>query len=195
MYPGLQARIRPQQPAFIMAQSGETVTYAELERRSSRLAHFLRANGLGRLDHYAIFMENHARYVECCSAGECVGLYYVCISSYLTPAAGSWLAHPDTSRLHPTARGSAAPHAERFADAELHYRRRAQRTRRNDTMEEERLLAFTDAVITEIPKAFDLRARSRSGRAGGGRSPAGNERAGCCAAPARHRSPPRRSSP
>jgi len=32
-----------------------------------------------------------------------------------------------------TARGSAAPHAERFADAELHYRWRAQRTRRNDT--------------------------------------------------------------
>jgi len=26
MYPGLQAKIRPQQPAFIMAQSGETVT-------------------------------------------------------------------------------------------------------------------------------------------------------------------------
>ena len=58
MYPGLQATIRPQQPAIIMAQSGETVTYAELERRSNRLAHFLRANGLGRLDHYAIFMEN-----------------------------------------------------------------------------------------------------------------------------------------
>jgi long-chain acyl-CoA synthetase len=60
MYPGLQAKIRPQQPAFIMAQSGETVTYAELERRSNRLAHFLRAAGLGRLDHYAIFMENNA---------------------------------------------------------------------------------------------------------------------------------------
>jgi hypothetical protein len=40
MYPGLQAKIRPQQPAFIMAQGGETVTYAELERRSNRLAQF-----------------------------------------------------------------------------------------------------------------------------------------------------------
>ena len=40
MYPGLQAKIRPQQPAFTMAQSGETVTYAELERRSNQLAHF-----------------------------------------------------------------------------------------------------------------------------------------------------------
>ena len=85
MYPGLQAKIRPQQPAIIMAQSGETATYAELERGSNRLAHFLRANGLGRLDHYAIFMENHARYVECCSAGERSGLYYTCINSYLMP--------------------------------------------------------------------------------------------------------------
>lgn len=85
MYPGLQASIRPQQPAFIMAQSGEIVTYAELERRSNRLAHFLRSAGLGRLDHYAIFMENNARYVECCSAGERAGLYYTCINSYLTP--------------------------------------------------------------------------------------------------------------
>src|SRR5215472_12878288 len=85
MYPGLQARIRSQQPAFIMATSGETVTYAELERRSNQLAHFLRASGLDRLDHYAIFMENNARYVECCSAGERAGLYYTCINSYLMP--------------------------------------------------------------------------------------------------------------
>jgi long-chain acyl-CoA synthetase len=84
MYPGLQATIRPQQPAFIMAQSGEVVTYAELDRRSNRLAHFLRASGLGRLDHYAIFMENDARFVECCSADERAGLYYTCVNSYLT---------------------------------------------------------------------------------------------------------------
>jgi acyl-CoA synthetase (AMP-forming)/AMP-acid ligase II len=60
VYPGLQAKIRPQQPAFIMAQRGETVTYAELERRSNRLTHFLRAIGLCRLDHCTIFVENNA---------------------------------------------------------------------------------------------------------------------------------------
>jgi long-chain acyl-CoA synthetase len=85
MYPGLQAKLRPQQPAVVMAQSGQTVTYAELERRTNRLAHYLRATGLGRLDHYAIFMENNARYVECCGAGERAGLYYTCVNSYLSP--------------------------------------------------------------------------------------------------------------
>jgi acyl-CoA synthetase (AMP-forming)/AMP-acid ligase II len=60
VYPGMQAKIRPRRPAFIMTTSGATVTYAELERHSNRLAHFLLAAGLGRLDHYAIFMENNA---------------------------------------------------------------------------------------------------------------------------------------
>jgi len=84
MYPGVHAKLRPQQPAFVMAQSGEAVTYAELERRCNRLAQFLRASGLERLDHYAIFMENNARYIESCGAGERAGLYYTCVNSYLT---------------------------------------------------------------------------------------------------------------
>ena len=85
MYPGLQAQVRPNQPAIVMAQSGEVITYAELDRRSTRLAHVLRAHGLARLDHYAIFMENNARYIECCAAGERAGLLYTCVNSYLTP--------------------------------------------------------------------------------------------------------------
>jgi long-chain acyl-CoA synthetase len=84
MYPGQHAVQRADQPAVIMAESGETVTYRELEARSNRLAHLLRAVGLKRLDHYAIFMENHPRYVECCSAGDRSGLYYTAINSFLT---------------------------------------------------------------------------------------------------------------
>jgi len=64
MYSGIHAQSRGDQPAFIMARSGETVTYGELEARTNRLAHFLRSRGLKRLDHYAIFMENNARYLE-----------------------------------------------------------------------------------------------------------------------------------
>lgn len=84
MYPGVHARTTPDRAAVIMASTGETITYGELEARSNRLAHLLRARGLGRLDHYSIFMENNARYVECCAAGERAGLYYTCVNSFLT---------------------------------------------------------------------------------------------------------------
>ncbi|MBL8363260.1 MAG: AMP-binding protein [Rubrivivax sp.] len=83
MYAGAHPHLHPDRPAFIMATSGEAVTYAEYERRTNRLAHLLRGEGLKRLDHYAIFMENNSRYLECNGAGERAGLYYTCINSYL----------------------------------------------------------------------------------------------------------------
>jgi long-chain acyl-CoA synthetase len=85
MYPGKYAQQHADRPAFIMADSGESLTYAALESRSNHLAHLLRAHGLKRLDHYAVFMENNRYYIESCVAGERAGLYYTCINAYLTP--------------------------------------------------------------------------------------------------------------
>ena len=86
MYPGEHAATQPDHPALIMAGTGETLTYSELERATNRLTHLLRARGLRRLDHYAIFMENHRRYVEVCGAGERSGLIFTCANSFLTAA-------------------------------------------------------------------------------------------------------------
>jgi long-chain acyl-CoA synthetase len=99
MYPGIHAKPRADQAAFIMAQSGEAVSYAELEARTNRLAHFLRNRGLQRLDHYSICMENNARYIECCGAGERAGLYYTCINSYLTPDELAYIVNNSESRV------------------------------------------------------------------------------------------------
>ena len=63
MYSGQYAIANPDRPAFIMAGSGIAVSYAEFEARSNKLAHFLRDQGLGFQDHYAIFMENNERYM------------------------------------------------------------------------------------------------------------------------------------
>ena len=99
MYPGVHAKIRADQPAFIMAQTGVAVTYAELEQRTNRLAHFLRSRGLKRLDHYAIFMENNDRYIESCGAGERAGLYFTCVNSFLTADELAYIVNNSESKI------------------------------------------------------------------------------------------------
>ena len=83
MLPGAIATSDPNRIAVIMAGSGEAISYGELEKRTNKLAHLFRQQGLNRLDHYAIYMENNARYVECCGAGARAGLYFTPINSYL----------------------------------------------------------------------------------------------------------------
>jgi long-chain acyl-CoA synthetase len=99
MYTGRHAHLRSLQPAFIMAATGETVTYRELEARCNRLAHLFRNRGLKRLDHYAIFMENNNRYLEACGAGERSGLYFTCVNSYLTAGELAYILNNSEARI------------------------------------------------------------------------------------------------
>ena len=99
MYTGKHAHLRPLQPAFIMASSGETVTYRELEARCNRLAHLFRRRGLQRLDHYSVFMENNSRYLESCGAGERTGLYFTCVNSFLTAGELAYILTNSQSRI------------------------------------------------------------------------------------------------
>ena len=104
MYAGKYAKEKADQPLLIMAASGESLTYGEFDRRTNQLAHLLREHGLNRLDHYAIFMENHIRYLEACGAGERSGLYYTCINSYLTPEELAYIINNSESKLVITSR-------------------------------------------------------------------------------------------
>ncbi len=99
MYPGHYATQNPDRPAFIMASTGEIVSYAALEGRANQLAHLLRAQGLGRLDHFSIFMENNSRYVEACAAGERTGTYYTCVNSYLTAEELAYIVNNSESQV------------------------------------------------------------------------------------------------
>ena len=82
-HPCHHARSTPDKPALIMARSGETVTYRELEARSNQGAQLLRALGLKRGDAIALLMENNARYLEICFAAQRSGLFYTAMSSRL----------------------------------------------------------------------------------------------------------------
>ncbi len=99
MYAGQHAIAQPDRAAFIMASTGETVTYAELEARSNRLAHLLREQGLERLDHFSMFMENNNRFIEACAAGERTGLYYTCVNSYLKAEELTYILNNSESKL------------------------------------------------------------------------------------------------
>ncbi len=74
------AAAQPDKPAYIMAESGEIVTYAELEARANQGAHLFRKLGLQRGDHIAILLENHPRFYQICWAAQRAGLYYTAIS-------------------------------------------------------------------------------------------------------------------
>jgi long-chain acyl-CoA synthetase len=78
------AALTPDAAAIIMAGSGETVSFAELEARSNRVAHLFRSFGLQRGDAIAILLDNRAALFDITWAAQRSGLYYTCISSKLT---------------------------------------------------------------------------------------------------------------
>jgi long-chain acyl-CoA synthetase len=84
MHPTRFAKTHPDRAAYIMAATGETVTYRELDERSNQGAHFFRSMGLKAGDVIALFMDNSPRYFEIAWAAQRSGLYYTCISSKLT---------------------------------------------------------------------------------------------------------------
>ncbi len=84
MYPQVRSEQTPDKPAYIMAESGEVVTYRQLNDRSNRCAQLLYSLGLRSGDTIAILMENNAHFFELCWAAQRSGLYYTCISSRLT---------------------------------------------------------------------------------------------------------------
>ncbi len=78
------AQSHPDKPALIMAGSGETVSFAELEKRSNKVAQLIRALGLAIGDTIAICMENRAEFFDLVWGAQRSGLHYVAISSRLT---------------------------------------------------------------------------------------------------------------
>jgi acyl-CoA synthetase (AMP-forming)/AMP-acid ligase II len=83
-YPGTWAERTPDKPAIVMAESGEVVTYAELDAIANRLSRLFRAAGLRPGDHMAFCMENRPEYLPVMWGAHYAGLYYTAVSSRLT---------------------------------------------------------------------------------------------------------------
>ena len=82
MWPGKHAAERPEHLAYVMASSGEGVTYRELNDRSNQLAQLFWDAGLRFGDHIAVLMENRREFFEPCWAAQRSGLFFTCINSH-----------------------------------------------------------------------------------------------------------------
>jgi acyl-CoA synthetase (AMP-forming)/AMP-acid ligase II len=116
MHPSEFARATPDKAAIIMAGSGETVTFAQLEARSNQGAHLLRGAGLQPGAVVALMLENDARYLEITCAAHRAGLYFVCLSTRLAPAEIAYILLDSGAQML-IASGTLAPLLHAVADA------------------------------------------------------------------------------
>ncbi len=123
MYAARYAREHPDQPAIIMAGTGETITFGEYEARCNQVAHLLRDAGLQRGDHISIFMENNPRMLEIEGGAERIGLYFTLVNAYLAADEVAYIINNSRSRVFFTsvakrdvaeAAARACPGVERF---------------------------------------------------------------------------------
>ena len=84
MHPITHAAARPGHPAIIMAGSGDTVTFGEMDATANRFARLLRAHGIGRGDHVALLIENNALYLQLVWGAQRSGAMLVPVSTRLT---------------------------------------------------------------------------------------------------------------
>jgi long-chain acyl-CoA synthetase len=102
MHPYIHARNKPDNPAYIMAATGETVTYRQLDDQSNRIAQLFRSLGLKPRDHVAICLENNPRFFEICWGAQRAGLVYTAISSRLTAAEVAYIVRDCGAKLFVT---------------------------------------------------------------------------------------------
>ncbi|CAN5618627.1 acyl-CoA synthetase [soil metagenome] len=112
MFPGAHLDSHSDKPAVIMAGSGFTQTFGELDAAANRLSHLFRAAGLESGDHVAICLENHPRYLEVIWGCHYAGLIYTAASSRLTSHELQYIVNDCGARVFITSKYKADQAAE-----------------------------------------------------------------------------------
>ena len=115
MHPRQHAASDPDKPAVIMAGSGESLSYSELEARANRGARLLRAAGLERGDAIAMMVENRLEFFEIYWAAQRSGLFVVPLSTRLTAEEAAYIVNDSGAKLAVLSAG-AGPVAQRLTD-------------------------------------------------------------------------------
>lgn len=93
------SRVTPSKPAIIMADTGDVVTFLELEERSNQAAHLFRHLGLTAGDHIACVLENRPQFLELTWAAHRSGLIYTPISTHLTVDEAEYIIRDSDAKL------------------------------------------------------------------------------------------------
>ena len=91
MHPATHAAATPDRPAIVIAETGATVTYAELDARSNQVAHLLRGAGLTRGDTLVVWLDNGLDYLPICWGAQRSGLVFVAMSTKLTASEAAYI--------------------------------------------------------------------------------------------------------
>jgi long-chain acyl-CoA synthetase len=83
-HPAFHAQTHPEKPAYIMAATGQSVTYRQLDERSNQVAQLLRAAGVQQGEHIAIWMKNTIDFMPILWGAQRAGLIYTAVSTYLS---------------------------------------------------------------------------------------------------------------
>ena len=112
MYPGVHAATSPDRVALIMAGSGETVTYAQLDAEANRVSRVFREAGLAPGDHVAWCLENHRNFLALVWGAYYAGLVYTPVSSRLSADEIAYIVDDSGARAFVTSSHKAAEAAE-----------------------------------------------------------------------------------
>ncbi|WNG83539.1 acyl-CoA synthetase [Mycobacterium sp. ITM-2016-00316] len=99
MFPGTHAKSDPDRPAVILAETGRTVTYGELEQRSASIASALHGLGLGRGDVIALLSDNAVEVFEVYWAAIRSGLYITAVNWHLAADEAAYIVNDCGARV------------------------------------------------------------------------------------------------
>ena len=97
-HPSVHALTRPDHPAIVLADSGEALTYRELDEGSNRFAQLLRSVGLRPGDRVAVMMRNGIEFPQVYWGATRSGVFVTLLSTHLKPEEAAYIVNDSGSR-------------------------------------------------------------------------------------------------
>jgi long-chain acyl-CoA synthetase len=98
-HPSFHARTQPEKPAMIVADTGEVLTYRQLDEGSNRFAQMLRAHGIRPGDRIGVMMRNGPMFPIVYWGATRSGVFVTLLSTHLKPAEAAYILGDCGARL------------------------------------------------------------------------------------------------